>query len=140
MPGLKGTPGIDAETRTARLTTQLDVIQDDQKREVGFLGRAHPLVRRALDRVRHLAFGGTTSSVDQRVTAVAGDVPAPTLLFTFIGRIHSRAGREFEQVPAVLVQPTNANHPPPSPPARHNEVSAAARDGEQDAQSKIHNP
>ncbi len=105
MPGLAGTPGIDADTRTARLTTKLEITQDEQKREVGFLGRAHPLVRRALDRVRHLALGGTAASVDQRISAVAGNVSEPTLLFTFLGRIHSRAGREFEQVLALLVRP-----------------------------------
>jgi ERCC4-related helicase len=105
MPGLKGTPGIDVDTRTARLTTKLEITQDAQKREVGFLGRAHPLVRRALDRVRHLALGGTAMSVDQRISAVAGDVTEPTLLFTFLGRIHSGAGREFEQVLAILMHP-----------------------------------
>jgi len=108
MPGLADTPGIDADTRTVRLTTKLDVTQDAQNREVGFLGRAHPLVRRALDRVRHLALGGAPASVDQRVSAVAADVPQPTLLFTFLGRIHSRAGREFEQVLTVLVRPPAA--------------------------------
>jgi hypothetical protein len=105
MPGLKGTPGIDVDTRTARLTTKLEITQDAQEREVGFLGRAHPLVRRALDRVRHLALGGTATSVDQRISAVAGDVAEPMLLFTFLGRIHSRAGREFEQVLTILVRP-----------------------------------
>ncbi len=105
MPGLAGTPGIDTDTRTARLTTKLEITQDAQKREVGFLGRAHPLVRRALDRVRHLALGGTATSVDQRISGVTGDVNEPTLLFTFLGRIHSRAGREFEQVLAILVCP-----------------------------------
>lgn len=105
IPGLKGTPGIDVDTRTARLTTRLEITQDAQKREVGFLGRAHPLVRRALDRVRHLALGGTATSVDQRISGVTGDVKEPTLLFTFLGRIHSRAGREFEQVLAILVRP-----------------------------------
>jgi hypothetical protein len=35
---------------------------------------------------------------------VAGDVVEPTLLFTYLGLIHSRAGREFEQVCAVLVR------------------------------------
>lgn len=105
MPGLKGTPGIDVDTRIARLTTKLETTQDAQKREVGFLGRAHPLVRRALDRVRHLALGGTATSVDQRISGVTGDVTEPTLLFTFLGRIHSRAGREFEQVLAILVRP-----------------------------------
>jgi hypothetical protein len=63
------------------------------------------VVRRALDRVRHLALGGTAMSVDQRISAVAGDATEPTLLFIFLGRIHSRAGREFEQVLAVLVRP-----------------------------------
>lgn len=104
MVGLQGTPGIDVDTRIARLTSKLEITQDAQKREVGFLGRAHPLVRRALDRVRHLALGGTATSVDQRISAVTGEVSVPTLLFTFLGRIHSRAGREFEQVLAVLVR------------------------------------
>ncbi len=108
MPGLKDTPGIDVDSRTARLTTNIEVTQDAQEREVGFLGRAHPLVRRALDRVRHLALGGTSTSVDQRISAVAGDVAEPTLLFTFLGRIHSRAGREFEQVIAILLRPPAA--------------------------------
>jgi ERCC4-related helicase len=105
LQGLKDTPGVDLDTRTVRLTTKLDIMQDAEKREIGFLGRAHPLVRRSLDRVRHLALGGTATSVDQRISAVAGDVAGPTLLFTFLGRIHSRAGREFEQVLAVLARP-----------------------------------
>ncbi len=47
MAGLKGTPGIDIESRVARLTAKLEINQDSQKREVGFLGRAHPLVESA---------------------------------------------------------------------------------------------
>jgi len=70
MPGLADTPGIDADTRTARPTTKLDITQDGQKREVGFLGR-----------------------------------------------INSRAGREFEQVLAVLVRPASAHDGSPSPPS-----------------------
>jgi ERCC4-related helicase len=108
MPGLKDIPGIDMDTRTVRLTTNLDIEQDDQKRAVGFLGRAHPLVRRALDRVRHLALGGTATAVDQRISAVKGDSDEPALLFTFLGRIHSRAGREFEQVITILLRPPAA--------------------------------
>jgi ERCC4-related helicase len=108
VTGLKGTPGFDTETRTLRLTQNLYVTHDAQEREVGFLGRAHPVVRRALDRVRHLALGGNANSVDQRVSAVAADVEAPALLFTFLGRIQSRAGREFERVFAVLVPPNAA--------------------------------
>ncbi|NTU84578.1 MAG: hypothetical protein HGA45_35310, partial [Chloroflexales bacterium] len=70
----------------------------------GYLGRAHPLVRRALDRVRHLSFGTTADSgQDLRASAAAADVPEPTLLFTFLGRIESKAGRELEQVLAVQI-------------------------------------
>jgi superfamily II DNA or RNA helicase len=102
-PGLQGMPGYDPETRTVRLTRSLEITHDAEDREVGFLGRAHPLVRRALDRVRHLALGGTANSVDQRISAVAADVPEPALLFTFLERIQSRAGRELERVLAVMV-------------------------------------
>src|SRR5262249_50794052 len=56
--GLGEVPGYDADTRGLRLTTQIDLVRDEQERPVGYLGRAHPLVRRALDRVRHLSFGG----------------------------------------------------------------------------------
>jgi hypothetical protein len=45
---------------------------------VGFLGRAHPLVRRALERVRHLSYGGA-AGLDPRVSAVAADVPRQRL-------------------------------------------------------------
>ncbi|WP_016953842.1 helicase-related protein [Anabaena sp. PCC 7108] len=102
--GLDELPGYDANTRCLRLTTNLDITRDDQNRTVGFLGRAHPLVRRALDRVRNLSFGGADRhSQDTRASVVKADVPNPTLLFTFLGRVASRAGSEFEQVLAVKV-------------------------------------
>lgn len=101
VTGLDGTPGFEPVSRTLRLTTRLELTRDADDREVGFLGRAHPVVRRALDRVRHLALGGIASSVDTRVAAAAAEVDAPTLILTFLGRIQSRAGREFEQVLAL---------------------------------------
>ena len=102
--GLADLPGYDADRCVLRLTTNLDIMTDEQERSVGFLGRAHPLVRRALDRVRNLSFGKSAASgQDPRATVVKASVSEPALLFTFIGRVTSPAGREFERVLAVRV-------------------------------------
>lgn len=104
--GLDELPGYDSDNRCLRLTTNLDIFRDAQNRPVGFLGRAHPLVRRALDRVRNLSFGGGSGGYqDSRVSVVKADVTQPTLLFTFIGRVASGSGPEFERVLAVRVEP-----------------------------------
>lgn len=72
---------------------------------VQFLGRAHPLVRRALDRVRTVSYGGAAGAVeDPRVSAVAAAVPRPEMLFTFAGRVTSAKGREWERLLAVRVR------------------------------------
>lgn len=97
------TPGFDPDSRRIRLTHQLDILSTPAGDEVGFLGRAHPLVRRALDRVRQLSFGAAQGEHDPRVSAAYGDVSAPTLLCTYVGRINSRAGRELERLFAVRV-------------------------------------
>lgn len=105
--GLDDIPGFDAATRSIRLTTQIDVTRDAQDRAVGFLGRAHPLVRRALDRVRHLSFGASgaaAASLDVRVSAVQGDGPDPILVGTYLARVMSAAGRELERVVAVVTR------------------------------------
>jgi superfamily II DNA or RNA helicase len=102
--GLDQIPGYDSSKRLIRLTTDIEVLRDSQDHEVGYLGRAHPLVRRALDRVRNLSFGGMgTKHQDPRASAVAAAVEHPTLLYTFLGRVSSRNGREFERVLAVKV-------------------------------------
>jgi hypothetical protein len=80
------------------------VTSDADHNLVGYLGRAHPLVRRALDRVRNLSFGGTAAGgQDPRASAARADVPEPTLLYTFLGRVSSQAGRELERALAVKV-------------------------------------
>ena len=105
--GLEYLPGYDPEKGLVRLTTKLEITTDEEENPVGFLGRAHPLVRRALDRVRNLSFGGAAAqSQDPRASAVRADVPEPQLLYTFLGRISSRAGRELERVLAVQVGPS----------------------------------
>lgn len=98
-------PGYDPQSRRVLLTTRLEVTRDEREREVGFLGRAHPLVRRAIDRVRYLSLGASGAGADDRVSAVRNDDARPALLATFLGRIVSRAGRELEQVIAVRLGP-----------------------------------
>lgn len=100
--GLDESPGYSPDTRTIRLTTDMDVTRTKDDHPVGFLGRAHPLVRRALDRVRHLSYGGQADmGLDIRVSAIGLDIPKPALLLTFLGRVNSRAGRAYERVIAV---------------------------------------
>ena len=101
--GLDEVPGFDGDQRRIRLTAQLELTRDQQDQEVGFVGRAHPLVRRALDRVRHLSLGIGGAGQDPRISAVAADVPEAKLIFTCLGRVQSRAGRELERLLAVEV-------------------------------------
>ncbi len=102
--GLGGLPGADPIAGVIRLTTDAGYLRDEEKRPVGFLGRAHPLTRKAIERVRHLSFGADGGFVqDVRVSAVSAKVDRPELLFTFLGRVMSKAGREFERVLAVRV-------------------------------------
>jgi ERCC4-related helicase len=101
--GLRDIPGYDSQTNTLRLTASPQKTRDRQKRSVGYLGRAHPIVRRALDRVRSLRFGEKDLWIDRRVSAVTSDVAEPELLSTYLISIESDRGREFEQLVAVQV-------------------------------------
>ncbi len=102
--GLDHLPGYDADRKLVRLTTNLNQTRDAAGNPLGYLGRAHPLVRRALDRVRHLSLGSSVpSGQDVRASVVRGSVDGPTLVWTYLGRVQSRAGRELEQVLAVRI-------------------------------------
>lgn len=101
---LNDTPGANPATRTIWLTTNKDVVlaQDGENKQlVGYLGRAHPLVRFAIDRVRLRSLGATDHQSDFRAAAVKAAVAAPTLLRTFLARVRSDDGREIERVVAV---------------------------------------
>jgi superfamily II DNA or RNA helicase len=97
------TVGYEASTRTVRLTNDIEVTSDNSDHQVGFLGRAHPLLSTALDKMHRLAYGHDSSLQDVRASAVEGDISEPQLLFTFLARVHSKARRELEQVVAILV-------------------------------------
>lgn len=101
---LKDLPGYDRDHHSLLLTSRLEVTEGNGKRPVGFLGRAHPLVRHSIDRVRSLSFKGQHDGIqDSRVSVVGADVKEPELLCTFLGRVMSAAGRELERVLAVRI-------------------------------------
>lgn len=97
-PGLEDVPGYNASGALMRLTSNPALTQDADG-PIGYLGRAHPLVRRALDRVRNLQFGAT-GGFDRRVSAAVWSGP-PAVLWTYLGTVRSSLGRAFERVIAV---------------------------------------
>lgn len=101
--GLRDIPGYDDEGRVLRLTADRRRTTDELGRRLGYLGRAHPIVRRALDRVRNLRFGDSGAWLDRRVSAVEIDSQQPAVLCTFLGIVESNRGHEFERVLAVRV-------------------------------------
>lgn len=100
--GLDELPGWEAEGRLLRLTTDPDRTADASERSLGYLGRAHPIVRRALDRVRQSRFGAADEVFDRRVGVARFDEPETAILFTYVARLASGAGPELERVVAVL--------------------------------------
>lgn len=99
--GMEDVPGWDAGSGVLRLTTLVHETHDAEKRALGYLGRAHPIVRRALDRVRNIQHGSGEQHVDRRVAVAQGDLAKPAVVYTFLGRVQGGAGREFERVLAV---------------------------------------
>jgi hypothetical protein len=122
LHGMGHLPGYEADARILRLTTQLEQMKDSEGREVGFIGRAHPIVRRALDRVRHIQLGSSGQILDRRVAVVSGDGASAAILYTYLGRLQSGAGRELERVLAVRV----AKGQPPKLVADYKEWDLAA--------------
>lgn len=106
--GLKDIPGWQPDKGWLQVTTDLNCFTDAQGQPVGFLGRAHPVVRRAIEHVRHQALG-QAAGLDRRVSAAKSPDGQTALLITYLGRVNSRVGREFEQVLVVKIGP---NLPP----------------------------
>jgi ERCC4-related helicase len=108
-------PGYDPGGPVVRLTTDPARERDDAGHLLGYLGRAHPLVRRALDRVRNVQFGAAAGPLDRRVSAARHEGDRPALLVTFLGRVSSSRGRELERVVAVRVEEDGKTAPLPNP-------------------------
>lgn len=107
VQGLNGLPGWDADAHRLRLTMDIERLVDDDDEKIGFLGRSHPLVKRAIEMVRHQSLG-QTGGLDRRVSAAKNNDGKKALVCTFLGRLDSQAGREFEKLIAVKVDETLA--------------------------------
>ena len=105
--GMDGLPGWDGDVCRLRLTEDIDRLVDDDDEKIGYLGRAHPLVKRAIEMVRQQSLG-QTGGLDRRVSAAKSKDGKKALVYTFLGRLDSRAGREFEKLVAVKVDETLA--------------------------------
>jgi hypothetical protein len=102
--GLDDLPGYDAQNRTLRITRDRDRLRDAQGESLAFLGRAHPLVRRAVSRMRRQDITESTATHDCRVSVARGDNGAPlAVLLTFSIEIASARRIELQRIVAVLL-------------------------------------
>jgi hypothetical protein len=102
--GLDDLPGYDAQTRTLRITHDRNRLRDAQGESLAFLGRAHPLVRRAVSRARCNDITESTGTHDCRVSAARGDDGAPlAVMLSFSIEIASASGIEMQRLVAVLL-------------------------------------
>ena len=71
--GLDGLPGYDASSAVLRFTRDVDEFRDPTGRDVGFLGRAHPLAFRA---IRHgCQLGGAVALANDDRLGLLADLP-----------------------------------------------------------------
>ena len=103
--GLDHLPGYDAATRTLHVTRKRNRLRDGHGQQLAFLGRAHPVVRRAISSARRTG----VDTCDTRVSAARADVGAPlSLLFCFSAELRSARGIDIQRVIAVLVPVSGA--------------------------------
>jgi superfamily II DNA or RNA helicase len=92
--GLDGLPGFDPGTHSLRFTSDIDTDRDATGRIVGYLGRAHPLVLRAIRYGCRLAGTVAVSRADYL-----------GLIKTFELEISLRDRVVFREIVAVLIRP-----------------------------------
>jgi superfamily II DNA or RNA helicase len=98
--GLDDLPGFDPGHCTLRITRNHTRFRDKKGRSLAVLGRAHPVVRRAISSARRLA----GSEWDNRVSVALADEGAPlAVLFTYGTEVRSSARIEFERIFAILL-------------------------------------
>jgi hypothetical protein len=102
--GLDDLAGYDAQTRTLRITRDRDHLRDSEGASLAFLGRAHPLVRRAVSRMRRNDITESVGTRDCRVSAARTDRGTPlAVLLSFVIEITSAARIELQRIVAVLL-------------------------------------
>ncbi|HEY2616780.1 MAG TPA: helicase-related protein [Acetobacteraceae bacterium] len=100
IAGLDDLPGFDHQHRLLRYTRDRARLRDRQGRSLAYLGRAHPLVRRAISRVQRIA----DAAWDNRVSVAWTDAGTPpAVLLTFSAELRSAVRIEFQRTIAVLL-------------------------------------
>jgi len=93
-------PGFDRDNGTLRFTRDGSKLRDARGRSLAYLGRAHPVVRRAISRAQRLV----GAACDNRVSVAPVDEGTPSaVLLTFSAEIRSAMRIEFQRVIAVLL-------------------------------------
>lgn len=94
---IDGLPGFDRQDGTLRITRDRNRLRDEHGRQLAFLGRVHPVVRRACSHALR-------STDDSRVAAAGSDhIAQPAILLTFSAAIRSAARLERQWLIAVLL-------------------------------------
>ena len=97
--GLDGLPGFDRERSILRFTRNRSQFHDSQDRALAFLGRAHPIVRRACSYAQRL----DSKACDNRVAVVVVDAKTLALLLTFSVEQRSALRCELRRLISVLL-------------------------------------
>ena len=101
---LVGLPGFDEQQQLIRLTRQRTRTRDADGHPVGFLGRAHPMVRRAIACTRRNRGIDNRHAFDTRVSAARMEAGVTlSLLLTYSLELHSARCIEVQRVIAVLL-------------------------------------
>jgi hypothetical protein len=101
--GLDDLPGYDSPTHTLRVTRDRDRLLTAEGQSLAFLGRAHPLVRRAISRVRRTEIAGVSGTHDTRVSAARSPSGSLAVLLIFGIEIANARRLAHQQVIAVLL-------------------------------------
>jgi superfamily II DNA or RNA helicase len=100
LAGLDDLPGIDRRHGLLRFTRNPTRLRDREGHSLALLGRAHPVVRRAITRVQRL----DGAAWDARVSVAQADAGAlPAVLLTFNAEMRSAMRTEFRRIIAVLL-------------------------------------
>lgn len=95
-PDMEDLPGFDREHGALRITRDRARLRDSDGHSLAFLGRAHPVVRRACSH----ALRATDAA---RVAVACGDTARPTALFTYNAELRSTARIELQCVLSILL-------------------------------------
>ncbi len=99
LDGLDGLPGFDREGGILRLTRDASTFRDTKGHSLAYLGRAHPVVRRACASAQR----GYQHGVDPRVSVAGAVTDTPAVLLTYAAELRSKLRCEFRWVFAVLL-------------------------------------